>query len=360
MRLASAISLAALAATLGCAGTPYRVTRVIGGERVPGRYVASRTYEAFLRAELAFAAEDWAAAARGYQEARAGASDDPYLVARHADALDRGGREQAALSVLADGERLDPEDPTVWLVRGQIAERRGRLPEAEEAYAAAVTRGPGRAGPSLALARLLERTGRAEEALAVLERLGARAESVDARRAELALATARGDAVAVAAAVRALLSQAPGTADEIAEASDAVLERGHPELALQIASALPDRPALRLRAAIEARDDDAIASILDALPETVDDRLLLARAALALGRLPEAEELARVALHEGAGAEAHLLLARALRGRRVAEAAEQLRRIEAGTSTSTASSALLAEMLEEGGLAGLAAELRAR
>src|SRR5690606_32400366 len=96
-----------------------------------GIFVSPFSYEHFVRGELAYLRGDLRQAREEYMLARAGPEDDPLLIARLADVLDRLDREAEALALLREGEALDPESELIWLARGRIAERRGRVDEAK-------------------------------------------------------------------------------------------------------------------------------------------------------------------------------------------------------------------------------------
>ena len=332
-RLPVALALAALTAC-GAAGSPT-ITRRVGGEVRRGIFVSPYSYEHFVRGELANLAGDLRLAAQEYELARSGPEDDPLLIARLADVRDRMGDEPQALALLRAGGRLDPDSELLWLTRGHIAERHGRIDQAIDSYSRAAAAAPRSEEGPIALAALLRARDWPEEAGAVLERYLTRADGAGAARARLALAVERGDAQGAAEAVRSLLALTPVHADEVRAAARAALRAGQPEVALRLAAALPnddtDR-ALLLQAAIAAGDHDRAEGLLAAwMPESPSELLEVARGYLAIDMPERAEELARVAMASEAGAEPRLVLGQALLARgRLGEAAEVLSRIRAG------------------------------
>ncbi|MBZ0115812.1 MAG: tetratricopeptide repeat protein, partial [Sandaracinaceae bacterium] len=128
----------------GCGDTQgWQVTRTVGGRVRTGPFVSPYAYEHFVRAELANIQGNLRAAELEYRRARTGPTDDPLLIARLADVVDRLGREAEALALLDQGEALDPSAEAVWMARGRIAERHGHSDLAIEAYARAAAVAPG-------------------------------------------------------------------------------------------------------------------------------------------------------------------------------------------------------------------------
>ncbi|MBX3274549.1 MAG: hypothetical protein KF729_30065 [Sandaracinaceae bacterium] len=311
---ARALALLALfAAGCGMFGAPV-VRRTVGGEARTGAWVSPYSYEHFLRAELAEQHGDLRAAADGYRRARAGPEDDPLVVSRLADVLDRLGREAEAAQLLAEAAERWPDDESVHLARGRLHERHDRLDEAGEAYARAAHAAPrSEAGP-LALAALLRRRDRGADA----DRkalLAARAPAPRAPRLALA-GRPRQPAHSAAEAVRASFEAAPARADEVRGAAHTALEAGQPELALRLFAALPDPTedrGLRLRAMLEARRPDLAEGLLaEWMPGEADALVEVAEGYLAIGAPARALELGRVALAQDGGPLARLVVGRAL------------------------------------------------
>src|SRR5262245_14492021 len=98
-RTASALSL--LLAVAGCASPPQPLASTTSPSVQPHApqpaprpraFVSPYSYEWFIRGELLVARGAYAQAAEAYRSALASADDDPYLLSRLADALDRAGQ----------------------------------------------------------------------------------------------------------------------------------------------------------------------------------------------------------------------------------------------------------------------------
>ncbi|HJL45155.1 MAG TPA: hypothetical protein RMG45_04945, partial [Polyangiaceae bacterium LLY-WYZ-15_(1-7)] len=238
-------ALFALVATTACVPrAPATVARVVGGERRAGAFVSPYAYEHFVRAELAAAEGRWEEAIAEYEQARLGPSDDAYVVARMALALEAAGRAAEADRALEAGLALDPESEAVFLARGRILAGRGEREAAIEATARAAELAPDSDGPVLQLAELLRAGGADARALALLERAEA---SPHALRARLTLALERRDAEASGEAVEALLRVAPLRIAEVEQAAALALEEERPALALRLLAHLPEEAAAGLR-----------------------------------------------------------------------------------------------------------------
>ena len=360
--LTAALGLALTAC--GAFGTPT-ITRTVGGESRPGIFVSPFSYEHFVRGELAEIRGDLREAAEEYRLARAGPEDDPMLIARLADVLDRLGREEEALSLLEQGDDMDPDDETIWLTRGRIHQRHGRTDEAAAAFGRAASAAPSSEAGPIALAALMRERGEGAEADAVLERYLSRARGAGAARARLALAIEHDDPVAAAEAVRSLLEAAPARGEEVRAAATTALEGDQPELALRLLAALPEDPedrGLRLSAMLAAHDHAAAEGLLAGwMPRGPVELVEVAEGYLAIGRHERALELGEVATSTGGGAPARLVVGRALRaaGRRGA-AAEVLGTIEPGSRAWPEGPIELALAMRDLGRPASAAELLER
>lgn len=343
----------------GCFGPPSTIERTVGGERRVGAFVSPHSYEHFLRAELARAAGDDAAARDEYELARAGAADDPLLCARLADTLDRLGDPDGADRALADGLALDPSAEVVHLAAGAIAERRGDTLAALAAYERAHDGAPESPAPVLAIARIAEATGaraRAGELLAELaSHPGAPRAAVLARLAETE------DAPELEALAEALGATEPPI---FAVAARRALALGHAPLASRLLGRLGARSedrTLRIEVAIATHDLVLLREALATPPALDDDATLTAdaHAYLALGDPTGAEARARAVLARGPHPAASLALGLALEARgELGEAATVLGAIPAGTSVTDDAHAALARVLEASGLGGVAREIR--
>lgn len=366
--LSAAGALLLVAVGLGGCRHPYEpdpppnVTRTVGGERRTGAFVSPYAYEQFVVAELAEARGDLRAAADAYRLARTGPSDDPLLVARLADVLDRLGAHAEADDVLDEGESLDPESEAVWLARARIAARRQRPDEAIAALERAERAAPRSATAPVELAELLRARGADARAAAVLERYIHRAGPTDAgaSRARMQLALARGDAEGAARAVQALLRVAPARQDEVRRVAALALAEGRPGLSLRILEHVPERAgdALRVEALLAAgRFDSAEALLTVVRPDDFGGTVALSDALLRAGRPDLAEELARAAAGGDTDPDARLALGRALLAQgRPAEAARSLAAIPPGTTAHVPARVALGQALRAAGRADLAAE----
>jgi len=360
---AAALALTLLTACGALGGTP-QITRTVGGHSRTGAFVSPYQYEHFLRGELANLHGDLATAAEEYRAARGGSADDPLLIARLADVLDRLDRHDEAMALLRQGDDDFPHDESIWLTRGRIHQRHGRLDEAAEAFGQAAAAAPASEDGPLALAGVLRAQSQADEADAVLERYLGHARGAGAARARLRLAIERDDPLAAADAVRALLEAAPARASEVRDAALSALRHDHPELALRLLAALPDtredRP-LRLRALLEARAfDDAEALLAGWMPSGPEERIVVAEGYLAIGQPQRALELAQVSQSDD-GPRATLIVGRALAAAgQPGRAAEVLSTIAPGSRAWPAAPIALAHVLRDAGRPAAAAEVLAR
>ena len=355
---------------LTCACGTFRdgqITRTLAGESRPGIFVSPFSYEHFIRAELAEVRGDLRRAAEEYRLARAGPEDDALLIARLADVLDRLGDEDEAIALLAQGDELSDDAAgaeLIWLARGRIHRRHGRLDAAVDALAHAASAAPtSEAGP-LALAEVLRDRGEDAQADAILERYLTRSRGAGAARARLALALERRDPLAAADSVRSLLEAAPARREEVRAAARIAIDQAQPELALRLLAALPDAPedrSLRLRARIAAHDPEGAEALLARwMPVGAEELLEVADGYLEIGHADRALELAQVAARSGGGPNATLLLGRAHRAvGRPARAASLLAQIEPGSRAWPAAPIELALALRDLGRGAMAAEVLA-
>ncbi len=303
-----------------CAHNPATVTRVIEGQQRAGIFVSPYAYEHFVRAELEAARGNDVAAVREYRMARTGPSDDAFVIARMAEALERSGSHEAADRALEEGDALDERSEAIALARATIAMQRDNLDVALRQTVRAAEYAPESEAPILLLAQLLERMDAGQRAGAVLERAG---NSSAALRARVTSAIRRHDSVAAADALEHLLRVAPVRADEIRTAARLALQEGRPALAVHLLEHLADVSV------VAAREPSAPSA-----PALSEDAALRVRALLASGRHEEAEGLLRFSAPEvfgGVGAHAALLLEARLfeDAARAAESAYALGDIEA-------------------------------
>lgn len=325
-------------------------------------FVAPHSYEHFVRGELARVAGDFELALGHYEMARAGAADDPLLLARIAEVSDSMGDRDRARRALDEGERLDPDAEVIWSTRGAIAERHGELEQAIESYARAAALSEGHEESVIALSRVLRESGAEARANAVLERyLAEHSDGAGAARTLLALALSRSDLRTAGLAALELVRRSPLHAREVVRVAEELLDAGRPIIAHRLLVMLPEGAVSRsllLRAAVAAgARSEAEALLLTYTPETVEEIASVAEAWLTLGDPRQAAEIAELAIARGGGATARVLLARAyLQDRKISEAAALLASIPVGSSAYEEATRLIGQALEESGLPALAAE----
>jgi tetratricopeptide (TPR) repeat protein len=351
----------------GCAGVTYPpVDRIMGGERHGAQtFVSPYAYEQYVRGELAAARGELEEAAAAFRRARTGPEDDPYVIARLAEVLEALGRSGAADAVLEEGFALAPSSEAVWLARGQLADGRGHVEAALEAYHRAEQAAPRSPEAPLALARLLREQGQAGRAEAVLRRFLSRlpVQGGTAARARLELALGRGDLGGALMAARTWLEAAPARSAEVIRLAELALEAGDAVMAAELLEALP-RPGapvhLRVRALMAAgRTERAEAVLATADAEAVGGVAGLGELYLTAGRPDLAEETLEVAvLRRDSPAALRVAGDAALALGHWMAAAERLSAVPAGTSEADAARRGLAEALEATGLGHLAAELQ--
>lgn len=169
VRARAAWVLAVVAGTWGCVAQEA-VVRVIDGEQVTGRFVDERAYDAYLRASILEQEGQLEAAETAYQEAVEADSEGAGPLVRLAAvrcALG-GARTQGANEAFARALELSPSYAPLYVERGKCALSRGQPEAAEKDARAALSLDPKDAEASLLLAKLLERSGRGAEAVALL------------------------------------------------------------------------------------------------------------------------------------------------------------------------------------------------
>jgi tetratricopeptide (TPR) repeat protein len=125
-------------------------------------------YEAYVRGELALAAQRPDQALLQFELASAAPEEDAFLLSRLAEAHAQAGDRESALRTLADAERVDSCEPEIWLTRGKWAEAERDGAAAELAYRRALACAPDAERARLALYRALRAGGREAEALKLL------------------------------------------------------------------------------------------------------------------------------------------------------------------------------------------------
>jgi predicted Zn-dependent protease len=332
----------------------------------PRPFVSPYAYEHFVRAELAHARGQHAAAAEEYRMALTSGDDDPYLFARLAEACEAAGEAACADDALDDALELDPQSEAAWLARGRIAERRNRLDDAIAAYERAESTTGAPTEATSRLAALLRARGLPERALAVLERASRRGPE-DARRAlhaRLELALARGDGDALQRAAADALAHGAGDAELLRRTATELLRSGRASLAARVLAVVQPSELdgrLRLELAL-ARADRAEAErlLLETPASWLGGSLAVAQTYVALGLWSQAR--ARLDEQDGAVPDDEalraLLFGQCLLGLgQPGEAAGHFARVPAGSAHHAAANAGLAQALGAAGLAALAAEV---
>ena len=234
-------------AAVGCAGRP-EVVRVVDGRETPGRYVHPEAYARFLtgvvaeeRGQLRVAEQAYASALQFDRRAVA------ILARLGAVVCAQPGGEQRARGIFGEALSRDDRYAPSYLERGKCAERAGDQAAAERDAREAMRVEPYDPDVTLLMSRVLEASGRGEQAAQYLDGYVQRfPEAVAMWGAALALAERRGDRVRAAQA-RGMLER---TRDE-AEA------RARPSLTEQVDDAL-------LRGDLEAAREHAVASSMGA------------------------------------------------------------------------------------------------
>jgi thioredoxin-like negative regulator of GroEL len=335
----------------------------------PTPFVSPYAYEWFVRAELARSQGDSAGAAEAYESALTSGDDDPYLLARLAEAREASGDHPAADRALASALERDPSSEAAWLARGRIALQRGDQPGALAAFARAEQVAPGSSEAPAQLAEVLRAQGHPERAIAVLERASQRGPRTAraALRARLELARARHDGAALAAAAADWLAYAGADLALLRRTAAELFAAGEPVLAERVLQALPDDghdALLRLQVALALRRNERALLLLASNPpeafggsaNVADAFLQLGKPDRALAQLDEREHA------EGDDAPRRTLLLGMckLALGDPAAAAELLARVPAGSSYFTRARQELAHALQSADMPALAGEVASK
>lgn len=354
---------------VACATPAAPAPRVPARQRTTApRFASPYTYEWFVRAELARASGDLAAAIQAYRAALAGSEEDSYVLARLGSALDEAGDHAGALQVLNDAMERDSGSEAVWLARAELFERSGAVVDAFDALEHAAEVAPSSARGPLALAKLLERQGQSERAKAVLADYRKRLADVDADvdRLDLDAALLTGDPEAVfAATLPYRMGAPPRAAERLNRAAQLLLEHGRPALALRVLELLP---AAAREAPLELRALDAAGSVA-ALegwlvmhePSSPEARIKAARSALLVGKVARATAILEAdrLLHPDTPGLLFLSAEIASARGQYLNAADQFARVPPKASVGPEAQQGLAAVLGALGLEALAAEVAA-
>jgi tetratricopeptide (TPR) repeat protein len=272
--------LAALALLLACACSATPVPQVSSSPRaqpqpsaraVPAPenlpFVSPASYEQLIRAELHVSRGEPREAVAAYRAAIAFGDDEPYLLARLAQALDATGDARGAHEAIASALAIAPNAEAPWLAAARIARKHGDHEASQRAYERACA-------SATSAASALER-------VEYLRELGNHERARDALR-ELA----KRDAASVSERLRIDLELA------IAEKNpDELARRARDWAALVPMQAHPGLGRRAARALLDAGRPHAALLLLDALPVDPSDAELRLDALLALGRTAECEHL---------------------------------------------------------------------
>jgi tetratricopeptide (TPR) repeat protein len=233
-------------------------------------FVPPFAYEAYVRGELALAANEPERAVLQFELATAAPEEDAFLLSRLAEAQARSGDHEGARRSLAEAERVDACQEEIWLTRGRWAEAAGDRAGAEAAYERARGCAPWSERAKLALYRALKAAGREAEALKLLHDTGAerrdRSESV-----VLLHALEHEDVGAVRFALDSWLAAGSLSSAELERMLLAVTARREPSLALSFraldrpltrALSDSDQPRVRAELALQCSDRAGLRALL--------------------------------------------------------------------------------------------------
>jgi tetratricopeptide (TPR) repeat protein len=221
----AALPLIALAALLsGCFGGPPSVTRYVGGQTLPDRYISPEAYASYAQGALLEANGQPQSALGAYERALGDDPDSTELWTRVASLQCRLHASSADAS-FARARDLDPDYAPLWREQARCALDRHHPRLAARDAERSLVLDPDDLESSLLYARICEATRQISEEGRWLDALVTRRpRSVAAWKALLAFAEHHGDAARVRRAAEALRVAAPELLPQ--------LERVDPELAL--------------------------------------------------------------------------------------------------------------------------------
>lgn len=331
-------------------------------------FVSPTSYAAFIRAELALAADNPQRAVREYERALADVELDVYLLCRYAVALHRAGQAEAASHILDEASRYAPMAGLPWLTRGELALSADDKRTALWAYQQAVALQPAALQPSRRLAYTLEQLGAHERAEAIWLALAAHnpTRAIDHLHAELQLALHSGETEQAERRLLQLAALGEASPEERTTVAEHLLQRGRPVEAVQwLAPLVTNRQnaPLKLAAFRAAGDDDALRALLLEFPsDWLGAPPVVAAALLHLGEANRALALLEAAqkLTSENAADTQQLLAQLsstaqLQLHGPAAALESLEAVPNGTFATSRGRALVRDLLAGAGLSALAA-----
>lgn len=272
-----------------CVNSVYRVDDDAPREH----FEQARAEIALAEAERNLAADDGEQAMRELAAVPDGREEFRLRLAR-ARSLILAGSYAAAEEELAAAEVLDEESEAVALIRGQLAEARGRFEDAASCYALASRRAPDDLEPVLRQARALLAAGQPAAAAGLLDREAAvRPASVELLRAAGDARLAAGEPAAAAQSYQAAIAMRPEDGDLLRAAVLALALAGRGSEAADLGRDLepneltdPLNLALGRAALVAGRPEkgrDHLEHYLDIHPEDDDAWADLARACFLLG-----------------------------------------------------------------------------
>lgn len=249
-------------------------------------------YEWFLKGEVAAAKGAHEESAIALETALAAPTDDALVLSKLAIEYDRSGESRRADRTLAVASRLHPRSMEVAFAEGEILKARGATEAAMAAFQRARRLDPRAEAPVVAIAQLLDDSGRALRAQGLLREYVetcAFEESVHARRLWLQMARRDADAEGLALA----LSAAGKTNGQ--EAAQIALGRDQPAAAARILSGRlsnTEERTLWIRAMLRSgRVDEALELMSTRDSETFGGRAAHAELLMAAGQFDRALEL---------------------------------------------------------------------
>jgi tetratricopeptide (TPR) repeat protein len=223
-RVASPL-LVILSLAVGCASA-NGVTRMVGGHRIEGRFVADQAYAAYLKGVVLETEGEVDGALAAYGEAIAHDSDSAEIwtrigVLRCADRRQPVGavKTEGPWEAFARASKIDPEYEETWTESARCHLKRDEIDDAARATRLAVSLDPDSVEPAVLLAQVLERQARIDEARHWLDGLVARnPSSIDAHEAMIAFAGRTHDEARRLASEEMLATLRPRTGSETSRA----------------------------------------------------------------------------------------------------------------------------------------------
>lgn len=329
--------------------------------------MSSSSYEAFVRAERAVALGELTEAVYQYRVALAGASEDPYVLARLALVLEQLGQHDDADDAVERALRLDPESEAGWIVKAEIAHQRHNVNAAIAAFEHAAASPVDSTDATLRLASLLYETNDAPRADALLDALIERAGegALPAARARLRMALERNDLAGILESANSIQRTFPMTSAEVRGIAQRLLQGGQGERAADLLATVPesaDDGRLRIDALLAARRFGAVEAYLATHSlSRIGSPIDVAQIYLSANVPERALELAEGTLLTQSDPRAHLVAAEAAYALNLFDrTAQHVASIERGASDYVPSRLLLSRALVGHGMRAEAVEVLSR